>query len=156
MEKYVQPFIDTCVSVFNDFTGLKVIPQVPYFIDRSEKNNWDITGVIGLTGEAQGAVSISMKQEFAKHITTLLTEEEHTTLDDVVVDAIGEIINIIAGNVKKGLEEMYALVISLPTIVKGENHETIWPNQNNRAVCIPFEVDDKTTFALSVVLRGQE
>ncbi len=156
MEKYVQPFIDTCVSVFQDFVQVDVTPKVPYFIERTESGNWDVSGVIGLTGEAKGAVAISMKQGFAKYLTEVLTQEAHEDIDDYVVDAVGEIINIIAGNVKKDLEQMFQLIISLPTIVKGENHETFWPQQNARAICIPFTVGDKHNFALTVALTSTE
>ncbi len=155
MEKYVQPFIDTCVTVFQDFINLKANPQVPYFIEKAESTNWDISGIIGLSGEAQGAVSISMKQDFAIQVSNLLTGETHNELDEMVIDAVGEIINIIAGNVKKDLEEMFRLVISLPTIVKGANHETFWPSQNARAICIPFTVDEKYHFVLTVALKGE-
>ncbi len=156
MEKYVQPFIDTCSSVFESFLSLSAKPQMPFFIERSETTNWDVSGLIGLSGEAEGAVAISMKEDFACYVATLLTGEEHSTMDELVVDGIGEIINIIAGNVKKDLEEMYKLVISLPTIVKGQKHETIWPNKNARAVCIPFTIDDKYNFVLTVALKGSE
>ncbi len=153
MEKYVQPFIDTCSNVFESFLNMKAVPGVPYFIDKSESTNWDISGIIGLTGEAQGAVAISMKQDFAVHVATLLTGETYSEIDEIVIDAVGEIINIIAGNVKKDLEEMFRLVISLPTIVRGENHSTFWPNQNTRAVCIPFSAENYN-FILSVALKG--
>ncbi len=156
MEQYVQPFIDTCIKVFNDFLGFKPEPQVPYFIDRNEPFLWDISGVIGLSGEAEGAVSLSMKQDFACFITATLAEEEHNSLDGIVVDAVGEIVNIIAGNVKKELEEVYKLKISLPTIITGENHETIWPIKNLRAVCIPFVANNTYNFVLSVVLKGND
>ncbi len=154
MEKYVQPFITTCQNVFQSFLELNAIPGNPYFIERTESEIWDISGLIGLTGEAQGAVAISMKKDFALYIASKLTDSDHDSLDDLVVDAVGEIINIIAGNVKKDLEEMFRLVISLPTIVRGENHETFWTTQNSRAICIPFNIEKKYNFILSVALRG--
>ncbi len=154
MEKFVQPFIDTCKNVCESFLSINAIPQNPFFIEKTETTNWDISGVIGLTGEAQGAVAISMKQDFAIYVADVLTGDKHSAIDDIVVDAVGEIINIIAGNVKKDLEEMFRLVISLPTIVKGANHETFWPSQNARAICIPFTVNEQYNFVLTVALKG--
>jgi chemotaxis protein CheX len=75
-------------------------------------------------------------------------------MDDEVIDAIGEIINIIAGNAKRGLEESFRLVISLPTIIQGSNHAIQWPNDQARIICIPFKIFDDETFILSVAIEA--
>jgi chemotaxis protein CheX len=152
VEKYIQPFIDVCVSVFRDFIGTELTPDRPYFVDKNDPHEWDISAVIGLTGEARGAVVISMKRELAYKLTNILTGMEHDELDDEVVDAIGEIINIIAGNAKRGLEESFRLVISLPTIVRGHGHTIAWPNDQARIICIPFAIFGDETFCLSVAI----
>jgi len=123
-------------------------------MDKEEPTEWDISGIIGLTGEARGAVVISMKKELAINLTTILTGTEHKGFDDDVVDAVGEIINIIAGNVKQELEDAYRLVISLPTIVRGKEHSIKWPNNQARVICIPFGIRDGDDFTLSVALES--
>ncbi len=154
MEKYVQPFINTCCDVFRDFVGTEITAKTPHFVESSEKNEWDISGIIGLAGEAQGAVVLSLKTDLAFKITEFLTGNVVSEVNDDVFDAVGEIINIIAGNVKKDLEEMYQLVISLPTIIQGENHNMVWlRSQGTRSICIPFEILGGHSFALSVTLR---
>jgi len=152
MEKYIQPFIDVCVSVFKDFIGTELVTGRPYFVDKNDPHEWDISAVIGLTGEARGAVVISMKKSLSLKLTGALTGSEHKDLDDEVVDAIGEIINIIAGNAKRGLEESFRLVISLPTIIRGKGHTIMWPNQQARIICIPFKIFETETFCLSVAI----
>ena len=107
MEKYIQPFVDVCESVFRDFIGAELITERPFFADKNDPHDWDISAIIGLTGEARGAVVISMKMPLALKLTGVLTGSEHEDLDDEVIDAIGEIINIIAGNAKRGLEESF-------------------------------------------------
>jgi chemotaxis protein CheX len=154
MEKYIQPFVDVCESVFRDFIGESLITERPHFQDRNDAHDWDVSAVIGLTGEARGAVVISMKKELALKLTGVLTGNEHKELDDEVVDAIGEIINIIAGNAKRGLEESFRLVISLPTIVRGKGHTIMWPNEQARIICIPFKIFDSETFCLSVAIEA--
>ncbi|MDR2184683.1 MAG: chemotaxis protein CheX [Treponema sp.] len=154
MERYIQPFVDVCVSVFKDFVGVDLGAERPHFAEKEAVYDWDISAVIGLTGEARGAVVISMKKELAVKITGLLTGSEHKDLDDEVVDAIGEIVNIIAGNAKKGLEESFRLVISLPTIVQGKEHAIKWPNNQARIICIPFKAFENSTFILSVAIES--
>jgi chemotaxis protein CheX len=153
MEQYIQPFIDVCENVFREFVGMELKADRPYFAETSAVNDWDISAVIGLTGEARGAVVISMKKELAIKLTDAITGAKHTQLDDEVVDAIGEIVNIIAGNAKKGLEAAFRLVISLPTIVDGHNHSVKWPNSQARIICIPFAVEEET-FCLSVAIES--
>ncbi|MDR2303092.1 MAG: chemotaxis protein CheX [Treponema sp.] len=154
MEKYIQPFIDTTQNVFKEFVGTGVVVDRPFFVEKDKMTDWDISAVIGLTGEARGAVVISMKNSLAIRITDLLTGSKHTKLDDDVVDAVGEIVNIIAGNVKKGLEEAFRLVISLPTIVTGKEHAIKWPNNSARIICIPFTAFGNEAFVLSVAIEA--
>ncbi len=156
MEEYIQPFIDVCTSVFKDFLQVDLKTERIYFVEKDDFHDWDISGIIGLTGEAIGAVAISMKMETALKITGLLTGGTHTKIDDEVTDAVGEIINIIAGNVKKYLEEMFKLVISLPTIIRGKDHMVIWPNEKTRVVCIPFTIFSNETVCLSVAISKLE
>ena len=154
MEKYIQPFIDVCKSVFKDFVGAELTEERPHFAEAGAIMEWDISAIIGLTGEARGAVVISMKKELAMKLTEILTGVDHNDVDDDVVDAIGEIVNIIAGNVKKNLEEAFRLVISLPTIVQGKEHSIKWPGNQARIICIPFRIFPDTTFNLSVAIEA--
>ena len=154
MKKYIQPFINVCKNVFRDFVGQEIEARMPYFMEKDESGEWDISGIIGLTGEARGAVVISLKQELAMKLTSILTGAEYTKMDDDVVDAVGEILNIIAGNVKQELEDAFSLVISLPTIVKGKEHSINWPDSQTRVICIPFVVLNTDNFILSVALES--
>ena len=153
MKQYIQPFIKTCTSVFREFVNLEPEAQMPYFQERDAVTEWDISAVIGLTGEARGAVVISMKDDLAMRLTGILTGKVHKVLYDEVVDAVGELINIIAGNVKQELEDSFRLVISLPTIVTGKGHSIAWPEGQARVICIPFSISENESFILSIALE---
>ena len=153
MEQYIQPFVKVCESVFQKFCRIDVKPGRVYFINREEYGKlWDISGIIGLSGEVIGAVAISMNDKTAMQITKSLTGKDHSTFDNDVTDAIGEIINIIAGNTKKDFEEDLRIKISLPSIVKGKNHTIIWPSEKTRIICIPFHIFDNQEICLSVAM----
>jgi chemotaxis protein CheX len=154
MEKYIQPFIDVCSRVFKEFVGAELTAERPYFTGVDTLSEWDISAVIGLTGEARGAVVISMKKNLAIRLTDMLTGTKHQDLDMEVIDAIGEIVNIIAGNVKKELEEEFRLVISLPTIVEGKDHTITWLHAQARVMCIPFTIFDMDSFHLLVAIEA--
>ena len=154
MEQYIQPFIDVTKSTFKDFMGTELKVDRPYIQEKDKASEWDISGVIGLSGEARGAVAVGMKAALAIKLTDMLTGAKHTSIDDEVVDAIGEIVNIIAGNAKKGLEESFRIVISLPSIIKGTGHQIQWPHGQARIICIPFTAFDSDIFNLSVAIES--
>jgi chemotaxis protein CheX len=153
MEKYIQPFIKVCETVFRDFCQTEITPGRVFFTGREEfQKNWDISGIISLSGEAKGAVAISLKTASATKIADILTGSVHKYLDADVADAVGEIVNIISGNVKKDLEDAFRLTISLPTIVRGAAHAVIWPSQKTRIICIPFSLFTDQEMCLSIAI----
>ena len=153
MEQYIQPFIKVCEKVFHDFCNTEVTHGRVFFASKNEYESiWDISGIIGLSGEASGAVAISLKDVTAFKVTQILTGEEHTSFDAFVTDAVGEIINIIAGNVKKDFEDDLRVKISLPTIIKGKAHSIVWPSEKTRIICIPFTIFDDQEMCLSVAV----
>ena len=142
--------MNVCESVFRDFCRTEVKAGEAFFVTKDNKMNWDISGIIGLSGQISGAVSISMRDNVAFQVTKTLTGVDHNAFDADVVDAIGEIINIIAGNSKKEFEESFRTAISLPSIVQGKNHKIIWPSRNISIICIPFSVFSVEEFFLSI------
>lgn len=150
--KYIEPFIEATINVFNEFYGEEPVLRPPFLFDRDEDLGWDLSAVIGIAGEAKGVISISFPKDLIITLTEKLVGYEIEDLDDDVIDSTGEIVNIIAGNAKKGLEQ-YRLVISLPSIVQGKNHRIAWPSYNNMPIIsIPFD----TTMGMFHVSVGLE
>jgi chemotaxis protein CheX len=144
------PFVEACKYVFKNLLKSEIIAETPYLLDRTKPCKWDISGVIGLTGDIRGVVAISMKKELACKMTGKLTGKVYTVLEDDVTDAIGEIVNIISGNAKQGLEKMFQLVISVPTVVHGEEHSITWPRDQTNILSIPFKIFENEQFTLSI------
>jgi chemotaxis protein CheX len=149
--KYVNPFIDATLKVFETFLQTPAKTGKPYLLDRNtDKSSWDISGVIGLAGEILGVVVISFPTSLALKLVSFLEKRETKIMDDSVIDMVGEIINIIAGNAKAGLEE-HKIAISLPTVVRGSRHS--FPGISGAAmVAIPFTCD-KGEFSLQVSMK---
>jgi len=154
MEKYIQPFVDGCEEVFRELCNTEVKAGRAYFVSKDEfETIWDISGIIGLSGDANGAVTISLKEETAFELTKILTGNEHTSIDRFVTDAMGEIINIIAGNVKNIYEKKHRIKITMPSIIKGKAHSIVWPSEKARIICIPFTIFVDQEFCLSVAVE---
>lgn len=154
MEQYIQPFIKGCEDVFRDLCNTEVKAGRAFFVTKDEfEKSWDVSGIIGLSGEANGAVAISLKEITTFVLTKTLTGKEHSSIDSFVTDAVGEIINIITGNVKNIFEEKYRIKITMPSIVKGKAHSIVWPSESARIICIPFSIFEDQEFYLSVAVK---
>jgi len=142
LEMYVKPFVNATLNTFKAFVGFDLIAGNPHFSGRTLGFEQDISAVIGLSGDIRGAVVISMKRGFAIKLADTLVGIAHTDLDDDAVDAIGEIVNIIAGNIKNEVPGGEKIVISLPTVIKGSEHSFAWPGKQSRILCISFKHED--------------
>jgi len=150
--RYILPFIEAVESAFGHLFHLQPRALTPYLVRKEEILDWDISGIIGIAGEAKGVVVLSFPEALALDLTAMLTGEAKTTMDDEVTDAVGELVNIITGNAKKGLEE-FRLLISLPSIVLGHHHQITWPSGPIPIVTIPFSTT-RGHFSLSVGLEN--
>lgn len=150
---YVEPFVDVTVNTFKEFVGIDVTPKNPHFLDLEKSYEWDISAVIGLSGLIKGAIIVSMKSDLAIKITDLLAGEGHAEIDADVVDAIGEINNIIAGNIKPRIPKGEKIVISIPTIINGKEHSIAWPSKQTRILCIPHKAFEDDIFHLMIAIE---
>lgn len=148
----IMPFVEATETVFLDFFNEKPKLHNPYLIKRTETFDWDISGVIGIAGQTRGVVVISFSDSLACSLTSRLIGSETNKINDDVIDTIGEVVNIIAGNAKKGFES-YRLMISLPSIIKGNSHSIAWPGKDVPIIGIPFSINEGE-FILAVGLEN--
>jgi len=153
LQNYVEPFVEVTVSTFKEFVGIDVSPRHPHFLDPDKGFEWDISAVIGLSGAVRGAVIVSMKADLAIKLADKLAGPGHTEMDADVIDAVGEINNIIAGNIKPKVPNGEKIVISIPTIIKGREHSIAWPSKQTRILCIPHKAFDNDIFHLMVAIE---
>lgn len=86
------------------------------------KASHDVSGIIGLSGDAVGAVIMSFPKPAALRIAGALAGVTFREMDEDFADAIGEIANMVAGNAKKDLEGLN-VSISVPSVIIGQNHQ---------------------------------
>lgn len=115
------------------------------FVSRTRK-----VPVIGLAGETVGAVVLSFSRNTAIRIVSKFEGRTYTALGSEVIDGVGELINIIAGNAKEGLHD-FRIEISLPGVITGTTYEIHWP-EAIPVVTIPFE-SEVGAFSVNVSLR---
>ena len=133
--EFINPFIGATKRVFETMIGVTVDRGLPY-LRRQGETHEGLIGVIGLTGGAIGIAAICVSNDAAINICERFVGSRPTEVDVEVIDAVGELINMIAGNAKSQLEA-YELSISLPSIIRGREQAIEFPQQIN-PICIPF------------------
>jgi len=84
-----------------------------------------VIALIGLAGKWVGTGMITCRAETACAISGLLLMQEFAKVDDEVLDALGEVSNMIFGNVKTALEDKIGpMGLSIPTVIYGRNFNT--------------------------------
>jgi chemotaxis protein CheX len=116
----INPFITATILLFKTMIHLEVTAGKPGLKSQPYPTH-DVSGIIGLSGNAQGLVALSFPKALALKIVSAFLGSEVKIMGSDVVDAIGELANIIAGNAKQDLTE-YNLSISLPQVVVGNDH----------------------------------
>jgi chemotaxis protein CheX len=134
--KYVDSFLTAVVTTFDTMLGCKLDPQEA-FIKRDLQPEHEVNGIIGLSSaKAKGSVVLSLSHEAALSATGAMLGQRPADVNGDVIDAVGELTNIIAGVAKAKLEHL-ALNVSLPTTIVGKQHLMGFPHKAV-PVCIPY------------------
>jgi len=125
--EFINPFIHPTVYVFKTMLSCDVA-RTGLAVHEVFTPQYDITGIIGLSGKASGDIVISFQKEFGLLATEALTGEKITEINDDVVDTVGELTNMIAGNAKARLENL-EMHLALPTVIVGNIHSIRFPSK---------------------------
>jgi len=110
----------------------------------------DVSGLIGLTGDVSGTISVSFSEKSILAIVTRMFGEEVTALNEEIGDAVGEIANMISGQARQVLEEMgLPLQAAIPSVIMGKGHQ-ICHITAHPVIAIPFETDNGGGFTIEV------
>ncbi len=131
----INPFLKATMSTFTTMVNTTPTPGKP-FVKVEPCLSHDVSGIIGLSGGAKGAVIISFPEATALKTVSAFIGSEVATIDADVTDAVGELANIIAGAAKADLAGLN-VNISLPSVVVGTNHKVNTP-KDIPSVVIPF------------------
>ena len=148
---YINPFIEATINTFQ--TMVNVVPtRDKVFLKGEGEEVYGVSGIIGLGGEATGAVVLNFPEAVAIAAVSRFVGEEASTITSNVVDGVGELTNIIAGDAKNRLlQKGYKFEIGLPKMVTGRNYITA---QNKSVPCIVISfTSDLGRFCIEVSLK---
>lgn len=104
----------------------------------------NLTSMLGLGKDIKGMLAVHCPAVVAKDITGTFLGLEMQELDDDVKDAIGEIANMVAGNLKIFFQEHdIDIELAIPTTVVGKSFRTAGMSEATR-VAVPFSMNGAT------------
>lgn len=100
-----------------------------------------ISGVIGLAGTHKGVLAIHIPNKVAMAITSAFLGMNVDEMNEDVEDAVGELANMLGGNVKSILSENGRdISLSLPSTITGQDYD-FQPTKEAERIIIPFRCD---------------
>jgi chemotaxis protein CheX len=150
--EYLTPFVKNTCNVLETMASLQVEFQEAYF-SNDIKIFGDVSGIMGLSGNAEGTLVVTFYWNLAKMIVAKMMGVEEGKLDaELIHDGVSEIINMISGSTKRDfVGTPYHFEISLPSVVVGSGHQVGHIHNTSIAVLI-FNVDSQS-FSLYVCIK---
>lgn len=134
--EFINPFLVSTTTVFRTMAACELSRGKPYLADTVQPTH-EISGVIGLSGKAIGTVVLSLGETVALKVTEAMLGEAPAGMNGDVVDAIGELTNMIAGAAKAQMEHL-EMSVSLPSVIMGRDHRVGFPG-DIQPIAIPFD-----------------
>jgi chemotaxis protein CheX len=152
--QYINPFLDGTLEVLKKMAFLDAIPGKPS-LKKEEAASGDVSGIIGITGDAVGSLALSFSEKcICKIVSNMLGEEHHEVTRDII-DAVGELTNMVSGASRTQLEKMgMAVYAAIPTVVHGQGH-TITHILKSPSIVIPFSTS-AGPFFIDVCIKTTE
>ena len=150
--KFINPFIYGTMEVMEKMAFTKPVAGQPY-AKTDDTARGEVSGIIGMTGDADGSLAMSFSEACIIGIVEKMLGEKCKEMNRSVLDAVGELTNMISGSARKMMEKDDLKVIAaIPTIVFGRAH-TVRHVIKGPSIVIPFKTD-MGEFVIDVCLKS--
>ena len=130
---------EAAAEVFSTMLNHDARQEPPIIRQSIEILNDGVVSLIGLTGEWVGSGVLSCSSDCARWMSSQFLMSEYDEVNDEVLDAIGEITNMVIGNFKNKLaEHVGPLAMSVPAVVHGQNMHTTTRGGTKEWIAFPI------------------
>ncbi len=143
-------FVDSIQEVLRTMTGMSVEIGPPT-LKKNPTPSYDVSGIIGLSGEFVGSMVLSFQQSTAQAIVNAFAGMAIAPDSADFPDAVGELANMIAGSAKTRFGG--GTFISVPSIILGSGH-TVARLNGVPCIVIPCHIA-AGDFAVEVNIKPQ-
>ncbi|MBF0100294.1 MAG: chemotaxis protein CheX [Desulfobacterales bacterium] len=147
--RYINPFINATKEILHSLTSYECKPGRA-FVKTNDVALGDVTGIIGITGVVNGTIAVTFDEKSILTIVSMMFDEQFTKVDEEIIDAVGELTNMVSGHAINELVQLgFNFNISVPTVIAGKNH-SVTHHTGGPKVAIPFSIaDGKFTIEVS-------
>jgi chemotaxis protein CheX len=150
--QYITPFIKSTKNVFSTMLNMQVTINEPT-VKIGSPATYDVSGIIGMSGDVVGSVVLSFPKETAERLVTAFCGMEFKSDSPDFADAIGELVNMVSGSAK-GMFVDKDVSISCPSVVIGSGHQ-INTRSDTPCVSIPCSTP-QGDLTIEVAIREAE
>ena len=130
--------VEITKGVFSTMVMLDVVAEPP-LTEPVVSFHETLTSMVGLAGIYSGILAVHCPKSFALQITSNMLGMEVTDIDDDVNDAMGEIANMIGGDIKHIFSPKGADInLSIPTAIYGSDY-MLESMSSAESLVMPFE-----------------
>ncbi|MBS0198685.1 MAG: chemotaxis protein CheX [Planctomycetes bacterium] len=148
--RFINTFLESARTLFSTMLSAPVTFGKPHVHDRLTK--YDVSGIIGLSGDVVGSVVLCLPKASALEIVSRFAGSPLEFGGSDFADAIGELVNMIAGGAKAKFEGKN-VNISCPSVVVASVHQVQTPSAA-ACICIPCG-SPLGDFAINLAIQSQ-
>lgn len=145
-EKLVQEMKDATESVLGTMMGVTAVAGDVVADSPGPGPIGGVSAMVGIVGPWAGTGSVSCDEKLACILAGRMLMSEYTEINDEVLDAMGEIANMVIGNVKTNLEvSLGPLALGVPTVTYGKDFATR-STVKQSWLLVPFDCEGHSLF----------
>lgn len=140
--EFINPFLTATKNVLETMCQTKVEAQKP-MIKKDNKSYGEVTGIIGMASDSVcGCMVVSFSEAcILRVVANMLYEDPKTKVDAEIVDAVGELTNMICGGAKSQLSKLnHKFDLATPTMITGKGVEISYHTEAP-TITIPFKTE---------------
>ncbi len=139
--EFVNPFIEATLHILETTAKMQAKAKRPY-LKKDEVAKGTISCMLELSGDFKGTISVSFMEDCILNIVSKMFMEEMTEVNDDIKDAVGEIGNMICGQVTTKLTELgKTLKAQMKIVSMGQDH-TITHLSDRPVIAMPYDTEN--------------
>lgn len=149
---YETPCIEATIETFSSMCG--TTPETDgastIIVGSKTVKTEDIIGIVGLIGDRKGDIIITSNAQVAMKAVGAFMMDEITEINADLLDAFGELINIIAGAFAGKITDC-KFNLALPTVMTGEHNTHI--REGIKCLYIPMKFPEWGPFKIMLMME---
>jgi chemotaxis protein CheX len=150
--RYLNPIIQSTINTFEMMLNSSA-KRTGIVLSSGRMEGPSLSAVISLTGKANGTIVLNVHNEVAFNVFERMLGIKPDAVNDEVRDAVGELVNMIAGGAKAQLKEL-ELSLGIPNLIDGDSYALHFPTDMERPLSIEF-TSDIGKFTIDFSFRDQ-